>query len=77
MQEEFHEKRKRIIFEFFGVFLPFRPKLLFKFSITFLRFKRGAKKAGKIFRKELIQQGLDKHTASELTGFYLKGSEMK
>jgi uncharacterized membrane protein YbaN (DUF454 family) len=77
MQEELHEKRKGRIIGIFGVFLPFLPKLLFKFSITFLRFKRGAKKAGKIFRKELIQQGLDKRTASELTGFYMKGSKIK
>jgi ribosomal protein S16 len=77
MQEELHEKRKGRIIEIIGVFLPFLPKLLFKFSITFLRFKRGAKKAGKIFRKELIYQGLDKRTASELTGFYMKGSEIK
>jgi len=77
MQEELHEKWERRGMKIFGVLLPSLPKLLFKFSITFLRFKRGAKKAGRVFRKELIKQGLDKHTASELTGLYMKGSEIK
>jgi hypothetical protein len=77
MQEELHENRKGRVIKIFSILLPVLPKLLFKFSITYLRFKRGAKKAGKVFRKELIQQGLDKHTASELTGFYMEGSEIK
>jgi hypothetical protein len=77
MEQEVHEKRKGRIMIIFRVLLPVLPKLLFKFSITFLRFKRGAKKAGKVFRKELMKQGLDKQTASELTGLYMKGSEIK
>jgi hypothetical protein len=77
MREELKEKRKRRVLKNVGVLLPFLPKLLFQLSITFLRFKRRAKKAGKIFRQELIKQGVDKDTASGLTGFYLESSEIK
>jgi len=77
MKEELLEKQERGGMKIFGVILPSLPKLLFKFGITFLRFKRSAKKAGKVFRKELIKQGIDKNTASELTGNYLKASEIK
>jgi len=77
MQKEPCEKREQREIKIFSAFLPFLPKLLFKFGVTFLRFKKGAKKAGKIFRKELMKQGVDKHTASELTEVYMKGSEIK
>jgi len=77
MQEGTLEKQDEGVMKIFGRLLPFLPKLLFRFGITFLRFKRGANKAGKVFRKELIRQGLDKRTASELTGLYMKGSEIK
>jgi hypothetical protein len=77
MNEPQREKRGRNVMKNYGVLLPFLPRLLFTGSITFLRFKRRANKAGKIFRKELIKQGIDKRTALELTGQYLKGSEMK
>lgn len=78
MQEVVNESQERdSTIKSFGVLIPFLPKLLIKLSITFLRFKRGAKKAGKVFRKELVEQGLDKQTASELTEIYLRGSEIK
>jgi hypothetical protein len=77
MQEVKNEKREINGIKIFGVIFPFLPKLLFKFSITFLRFKRRAKKAGKTFRKELMKQGLNKQTASELTEIYMKGSQIK
>jgi hypothetical protein len=63
--------------KFFGILLPFLPKLLFKLSITFLKFKRRAKKAEKVFRKELVEQGLDRQTASELTEIYMNSSKIK
>jgi hypothetical protein len=77
MHEIIKEKRERRALKNVGVLLPFLPKFLFRSSITFLRFKRRAKKAGKVFRQELIKQGVDKHTASGLTGFYLKSSQIK
>jgi len=60
----------------FGLMIPSMPSLMFRLGGTFLRFKRNANKAGKVFKKELIKQGLDKKTASELTQEYLKGSHI-
>ena len=63
--------------KFVGVLLPFLPKLFFRFSIVFLSFKRKANKAGKVFRTELIKQGVDRDTATELTDTYMKTSQLK
>jgi hypothetical protein len=51
------------------------PSLIFRFGGESLRFKSKAHRAGRIFRKELVQQGLEKSIATELTGFYLEGSD--
>ena len=59
-----------------GMFLPFLPSLMLKSGGAFLRFKRQAKKGGKVFQKELIDQGIDKKTAAELTQTYTEGSEL-
>ena len=61
--------------KWFGMFISILPSLLIKSGGAFLRFKRQAKKGGKIFQKELINQGIDKKTAVELTNNYLEGSE--
>ncbi len=60
----------------FGVILPKLPSLVLKFGKTFLKIKRDAKKAGKIFRKELIKQGIDKETADRFTEIYLESSNI-
>jgi len=62
--------------KWFGMIISFIPSLLVKSGGAFLRFKRQAKKGGKIFKKELINQGLDRRTASELTDIYLKSSHL-
>ena len=62
--------------KFIGIMLPVLPSLMFRLTGTFLRFKRDAKKAGKVFRKELIKQGFDKKTANDLTEKYLEGSNL-
>ena len=77
MQKNVKEEGKVHPIKIFGMALPSLPLLIFRFSRIFLRFKREAKKAGKVFRKELVKQGLDKQTASELTELYMKSSEMK
>jgi len=77
MQKNVNEEERVTSIKIFGIILPSLPTLLFRFGRVFLRFKREAKKAGKVFRKELIKQGLDKQTALELTEIYMKGSEMK
>ena len=62
--------------KFFGFLLPSLPRIILRCAGTFLRFKRDARKAGKVFKKELIDQGIDKETATELTAFYLEGSDL-
>jgi hypothetical protein len=60
----------------FGVMLSSMPSLMFKMAGTFLRFRKEAQKGGKIFKKELIRQGIDKDTAEELTKLYIEGSKI-
>ena len=61
----------------FGIMLPSMPSLMFRLSGTFIRFKRDANKAGKVFRKKLIEQGIDKKTATELTEIYMESSHIR
>lgn len=77
MKKTIQEKRERNTMKSIGIVLPFFPKLLFKSSIIFLRFKRRAKKAGRVFQKELRKHGVDKQTATELTDVYLNNSKLK
>jgi len=60
----------------FGILIPKAPGLIFRFGKLFLTFKRRANKAAKVFRKELINQGIDKKTAKSLTEKYLEGSNL-
>ena len=76
MKDNIYEEEVSPI-KIFGLLLPSLPTLIFRFGGTFLRFKRDAKKAGKIFRNELLKQGLDKQTATELTELYLRSSQMR
>jgi len=76
MPKEIKEERDKGPIRFFGILLPSLPSLIIKFGGVFLRFKRNAKKAGKVFRKELMKQGLDKQTATGLTDIYLEGSDL-
>ena len=48
--------------------------LVIKLGFVYLNFRRKAKKAGKIFKRELLAGGLDKDTANRLTDEYLKSS---
>ena len=63
--------------KFFGMMIPLLPSLTFRLTANLLRFKSSANKAGKVFKKELIKQGLDEVTASELTGVYMKSSHIR
>jgi hypothetical protein len=76
MNKKVEEVRKSNSIELFGTILPFLPTLLLKSGWAFLRFKMEAKRGGDIFQKELINQGLDKTTASRITGIYLEGSNV-
>lgn len=76
MSQKKEIKREAHLFKFFGMMLPALPSLMFRLGGTFLKFKRNAKKAGKVFKKELIKQGFDKGTAEGLTKIYLEGSDI-
>ena len=55
---------------------PTLISLVFKLGFVYLGFKRKAKKAGKIFQKELIANGIDKETAKLLTDEYLQSAHI-
>jgi len=76
MSEEINNKINGGPIKIFGVLLLSLPSLMFRFGRLYLRFKRDAKNAGKIFKKELMKQGLDKQTASNLTELYIDGSNL-
>jgi hypothetical protein len=48
--------------------------LMVKLGFVYLGFKRKAKKAAKVFKKELIANGINEDVAVRLTEEYLKGS---
>lgn len=54
--------------------IPGMIPLAFKLGVVYLKFKRKAKKAAKVFKKELIANGIDKNTAENLTEDYLRSS---
>ena len=77
MSEEINEIRERTnIVKIFGLMLPSIPSLLFRLGGTLIRFKSNANKAGKVFHRELRNQGIDEKMASELTDIYLEGSNL-
>jgi len=76
MNKKVEETRKSNSSELFGAILPFLPTLLLKSGWAFLRFKMEAKRGGDIFQKELMNQGLDKTTATRITEIYLEGSNV-
>jgi hypothetical protein len=61
----------------FGILLPKMPSLMFRLSGTLIRFKGQANKSGKVFKKELVKQGIDKETAEELKEIYMEGSHIR
>ena len=61
----------------FGMLLPSMPSLMIRLSGTFLRFKRDANRAGRVFKKELIKKGINKKIAKDLTENYLAGSNIR
>ena len=78
MNENVKDGREEVRFiKLFGMMIPSLPSLMFRLTGTFIRFKSDANKAGKIFKKELIKQGIDKETAAELTGIYMESSHIK
>ena len=64
-------------FKIFGLMLPKMPGLMFRLSGTLLRFKSQANSAGRVFKKELVKQGIDEVTAEGLKQEYMKGSHIR
>ena len=64
-------------FRLFGALLPYFPSLILRLGGSLLRLKSDAKKAGRIFQKELLSQGIDEETATEFTEMYLQPSNIK
>jgi hypothetical protein len=58
-----------------GAFLLLLPKFMFRFGIQAFRFKAKARKAARIFRKELTNAGLDSTSIQRLTDSYLQSSD--
>jgi len=77
MNEYIKDERKVDPIKIFGIMLPSMPSLTFRLAKSFLRLKGQANKAGRVFKKELIKQGLDKETASELTNIYMQSSHIR
>jgi hypothetical protein len=69
------EKTERNLPKFLGFLILMFPSLLFRFGVEALRFKSRAYRAGRIFRRELMAQGLDTATAQRFTAYYLEGSD--
>jgi hypothetical protein len=59
-----------------GTIIPAIPSILFRFSGEYLRFKSKARKGGFLFQNQLINQGVDRATAEQLTEIYLEGSHL-
>jgi hypothetical protein len=77
MNETEKDEREEVCpIKLFGMLIPSIPSLMIRLTGTFIRFKSDANKAGKIFKKELIKQGIDKETADELTGTYMESSHI-
>ncbi|MCK4717993.1 MAG: hypothetical protein KAT70_04920 [Thermoplasmata archaeon] len=57
-----------------GALLPHILPLGWKLGLSYLRFKKRAQRAEKIFRKELNANGLDRETAKKLTENYMNSS---
>lgn len=73
--EAMTEKAERNPLKILGFLIPKLPSLMLRSGGEFIRFKSKANRAGRIFRKELARQGIDRTIASQLTAFYLEGSD--
>ncbi|MBN1280519.1 MAG: hypothetical protein JXA00_02610 [Candidatus Thermoplasmatota archaeon] len=60
-----------------GIVLLRLPLFLVRFGGLLLRFKGQAQRGGRIFHRELLNQGLDIQTAQALTEHYLESSSLR
>ena len=60
----------------FGQIVPSLIPFGFKLSMTYLSFKKRAQRAGKVFEKQLLESGIDRNTAKEITELYLDAGRL-
>jgi hypothetical protein len=77
MNKNIKNKEERNPVKIFSMIFTSMPSLLFRLGGTYLRFKKEAQKAEKIFKRELIKQGIDKKIAEDLARIYSEGSNIK
>ena len=63
-------------FRIAGAMIPSLIPLMLRLGKTYLKFKKDAQRAGKIFEKQLRTNGLDKTTAKAMTEIYLNSSKI-
>jgi hypothetical protein len=56
--------------------IPVMVTMGLRLTIAYLRFKRKAKKAARIFERELLAGGIDREGARKLTEMYLESSRV-
>ena len=69
-------KNQNDVVKIIAYVIPSLPTLLLKLGLFYLRFKGMASKAGKIFKEELMDNGVDEQTAEQFTQEYLKSSHV-
>jgi hypothetical protein len=77
MNKDIKDEREVGTIKLFGMLLPKMPSLMFRLSGTLLRFKSQANNAGRVFKKELVKQGIDEETAEDLKEIYMQGSHIR
>jgi len=77
MNKDKEDEREVNPIKLFGMMLPSMPSLTIRLTGMFLRFKRNAHKAGRVFKKDLVKQGVDKKIATELTEIYMQSSHVR
>lgn len=68
--------RARDGIQFAGALMPSLLPLMLKLGRTYLKFKKEAQRASRIFEKELRANGIDKYTAKAMTELYLESSHV-
>jgi len=63
-------------FRIAGAMIPSLIPLMLRLGKTYLKFKKDAQRASRIFEKELRTNGIDKKTAREMTEIYLDSSRI-
>ena len=77
MNKKIKDEREVNPIKLFGMMLPSIPSLTIRLTGMFIRLKSRANKAGKVFKKELVKQGVNEKTATDLTEIYMESSHIR